>query len=180
MLRDALAERGRERIPDQRLAGLAQCVQGTTALVASDHELRGGIAAVSQVLLVDDHIDVLGEPLDQLPALGQGRPSLEGQPRSDLRETEQFPQRPAHPEVFFDADGGQMQARLDLRAGGAAPFHGQVEKPLHWSACGAPSEASSKKIFAIQAGAYEASRTSEARSFGLRLRRSLALMTSST
>ena len=68
----------------------------------------------SQKLPADDNVDVFGEAVDQLPALGERRTTFECQVRTRRWQPEQGSERPAHPEVLLHAAGAEPESSAGL------------------------------------------------------------------
>lgn len=111
---DLLFKRRAENVVNVRSGGVQQRFETLYALLVARGVFRGVRAAEAEELAGDHDIDVFGEAVDQLPALGQGRAALERQVRARHGQAKQGAERPAHPEVLLHAAGAEPEAAAGL------------------------------------------------------------------
>ena len=85
--------------------GCATAAGGEAADGSFWRGVGGCIAVESKRSFVDDDVDILRESLDELPNLGQRRPSFKGQVFAEIWQGEQLAERPADPEILLNAGG---------------------------------------------------------------------------
>lgn len=146
------SESGKQRALHPPAARPHETFQTLLALPLAWSVFRDISAAEAEGFLVHDKVDVLREPLDKPPCLGERSAALESEVLAESWQGEKLPQGPANPEILFDADRLQAHLRLDLLEGEAALGGWQGEEGVHGSGQGAGSVRGRSRS-AIQAGA---------------------------
>ena len=101
------------------------------ALLVAGGFVRGGLAAEAEGFFVHDEIDVLGEALDEFPRFRERGAAFESKVFADVRQGEEFAQRPANPEVFLNAGGIQPHRGLNRFATELAVGEIQFQEGIH-------------------------------------------------
>ena len=99
---------GEQRLGDVSLAGSLEIIQPLFALGLAWRGMGRVVTTEAQCIAMNGDIDVFGETLDQLPGLGQRGAALEGEMLT-RRQSEQFGQCPADPEILLNSNLGQVQ-----------------------------------------------------------------------
>ena len=84
-------------------ADIHEAFEPGLALFVAGSFVGCGVTTEAKHVLVHDDVDVLGEALDEFPGLGERGATLEGEVIADAGKGEELAQRPADPEVLFDA-----------------------------------------------------------------------------
>ena len=88
--------------------------------------------------------------MDEFPRFRKRGAALEGEVIANAGHREKRPQRPANPEILFDADGLQAQLRLNLLECKPTLVRRELEKRIHDTD---PGSVMGRSRSAIQAGA---------------------------
>ena len=116
-------------------AGFHQGLQSNLPLLIAGRFVGGCGSTKAERFLVHDDGNVLGEAFNQLPRFGKRCATLEGEMLAKTRQSEQFPQRPADPEILLHTDRLQAHSGFHLLAGQTALFRRESKKCIHikWS-----------------------------------------------